>query len=514
MLHRKQWIPLATAILIVQAAMEGHAVFRMIRLGMLPTGWLMVVIAAAAGLVVLTACLMFGGMKKGPGKGRRIRRVIAVVLAVVMMIGSILVSAMAMQVDDTVRTVTKKDRSVSAMVGVYVKADDPAKTIQDAAGYTFAIMREFDRANTDQAISSLGGVLGSDPDTSGFESAADCAAALYDNTVNAILINESYAGTLADLDEYQSFDTDTRLLYEIPVRTGTDSDGNGAAGSSDGVPSDSFAAQEVSDVTSQPFLVYISGSDTRDEVLTTSRSDVNILMAVNPKTRQILLLNTPRDYYVPNPAGGGAEDKLTHCGLYGIECSSGALEQLYSTHVSYYVQLNFTGFQSLIDGIGGITVNAPQDFTAGGYSFTAGQNEVNGEQALAFARERHAFASGDNQRGQDQMEVIRAVIEKVTSGTTVLKHYSEILNSLQNMMVTSIRADEIEALVKMQLSDPSRWDVRRYAVTGTGGKSTTYSMPNQKAYVMYPDQASVDQASQLLAKILSGEQLTDADVSA
>lgn len=510
MLQRKQWIPLATAILIIQAAVEGHAVFRMIRLGMLPAGWLTALVAVAAGLLLLTAFLMFGGMKKGPGRGRRIRRVVAVVLSIVMMIGSILVSVMAIQMNDTVRKVTKKDQAVSSMIGVYVKADDPAKTVQDAADYTFAIMREFDRANTDQAVASLAGVLGSDPKTSEFESAADCAAALYGNSVKAILINESYAGTLTDIDEYQNFDTDTRLLYEIPVRSGTGADENGAEDTS----SDSPAAQAVSDLTGQPFLLYISGSDTRSAVLTTSRSDVNILMAVNPKTRQVLLVNTPRDYYVPNPSGGGVEDKLTHCGLYGIDCSIKALDQLYSTDINYYVQLNFTGFQSLIDGIGGITVNAPQDFTARGFSFKEGPNEVNGEQALVFARERYAFASGDNQRGQDQMEVIRAVIEKAASGTTMLTHYSDILNSLQNMMVTSIRADEIESFVKMQLSDPSGWDVRRFAVTGTGGKSTTYSMPNQKAYVMYPDQASVGHASQLLTKILSGERLTDEDVSA
>lgn len=512
MLHKK-WIPLASVILIIQAAFEGHAVYRMLYLNMFPAKWMIAVVAAAAGLIMLTAFLMFGGIKKGPDRGQLIRRVIAVILSITLMIGSIFASAMLMQAKDTIRKVTSKDQKVSAMIGVYVMADDPAKTIQDAADYTFAVMQQFDRANTDYALSTLEEQVGNTVKTNEQPSVSDCAAALYNGTTNAMLVNESYAGSLSDLDEYQNFDTDTRLLYEIPISSRS-SDGSDVVGSSSaGAEENNRVAQAVTSVTSHPFLVYISGSDTRSEVLTTSRSDVNILMTVNPKTRQILLINTPRDYYVPNPAGGGAKDKLTHCGLYGIDCSIQSLEQLYSTNINYYVQLNFTGFKSLIDGIGGITINSPQDFTARGCSFKAGPNEVNGDQALVFARERYSFTSGDNQRGEDQMEVIRAVIEKVTSGTTALEHYSEILNSLQNMMITSIGEDEIASLVKMQLSDPSKWDVQHYAVTGTGGKSKTYSMPNQKAYVMYPDQTTVDRASLLLSKMRSEKTLTDADLS-
>lgn len=513
MLHRKQWIPLAAVLLIIQAVLEGHAVFRIVRLNMLPARWLAVVIAVAAALLLLTAFLLFGGMKKKPGKKRRIRRIIAVVLSLVLMLGSVFVTGLAMDTKKTVGKITENDVTMSAMIGVYVMQDDEAHTIQDAQSYTFGLMQDFDRANTDAAVQSLEKTYGTSIQTSDFASAADCAEALYNGTVQALLINESFTAIVEEIDEYQNFDTDTRLLYEIPV-SGSDSDDSGTVNSTS---SEEETANAVSNVTTQPFLVYISGSDTRSELLTTSRSDVNILMAVNPQARQILLVNTPRDYYIPNPAGGGTQDKLTHCGLYGVDCSIQALESLYSTDVNYYVQLNFTGFKALIDGIGGITINSPKTFTSSqnkNYVFQEGANEVNGDQALAFARERYAFSSGDNQRGQDQMEVIRAVIEKVTSGTTALEHYTDIMNSLQNMMVTSVSESEIEALVKFQLSNPASWDVKRYAVTGTGGKSTTYSMPNQKAYVMYPDETTVTKASELLQKVLDGQLITDADVSA
>jgi LCP family protein required for cell wall assembly len=513
MLCRKKWIPLAAVLLVIQAALEGHAVFRIARLNMLPALWLVIGIGAAALLLLLTAVLMFAGIKKGPDKGRRVRRVIAVILSLVLMIGSIFVSALAMDTKKTVGKITNRDVKMSAMIGVYVMKDDDAHTIQDAQTYTFGLMQDFDRANTDQAVKSLEKMFAAPLQISEQESAADCAAALYDGTAQALLINESFTSLVDEIEEYKDFETDTRLLYEIPISSASSDEG----ASADAALQSSDGANAVSNVTTQPFLVYISGSDTRSELLSTSRSDVNILMAVNPATRQILLLNTPRDYYIPNPAGGGVEDKLTHCGLYGIDCSIEALESLYSTDVNYYVQLNFTGFKALIDGIGGITINSPQDFTSSqttAYQFKKGLNQVNGDQALAFARERYSFAAGDNQRGQDQMEVIRAVIEKVTSGTTALEHYTEILNSLQNMMMTSVSSSEIESFVKLQLSKPGSWDVKRFAVTGTGGKATTYSMPRQKAYVMYPDQAMVDQAAALLQKVMDGQMISDADVGA
>ena len=270
----------------------------------------------------------------------------------------------------------------------------------------------------------------------------------------------------------------------------------------------------MSDVTEQSFVVYISGSDTRSAILDTSRSDVNILMVVNPKTRQILLLNTPRDYYVENPAGNWAYDKLTHCGIYGIDCSEKALENLYSVKINYYAQINFTGFETLIDAIGGVTVDSPKAFEAGGYSFTEGENTLNGKQALAFARERHAFAGGDNVRGQNQMRVIKAVISKITSdGGTVLLHYGEILDSLSGMFVTDMNSDDISALVKMQLNDMSSWNVESYAVTGTGGMDTTYSMPGYSVYVMYQNPDMVAKATGLIDKVESGVILTDGDVA-
>jgi LCP family protein required for cell wall assembly len=240
---------------------------------------------------------------------------------------------------------------------------------------------------------------------------------------------------------------------------------------------------------------------------------VNILVVVNPKTKQILLLNTPRDYWVPNPAGKGKRDKLTHCGLYGPKCSMEALGDLYNLKVDYYAQINFTGFDTLVDAVGGVTVNADHSFTAeSGMKFEKGENYLNGKEALWFARERHHVKGGDNGRGKNQMKVITAIIQKATSGTTIISNYASILKSLEGMFRTTISMDGISRLAKMQLEDMASWNVQSFAVTGKGGSEKNYSSPGHKAYVMYPDDKMVAFASTLAERVIAGETLSADDL--
>jgi LCP family protein required for cell wall assembly len=271
---------------------------------------------------------------------------------------------------------------------------------------------------------------------------------------------------------------------------------------------------EEGSVATEPFVVYVSGSDTRSTELGTGRSDVNILLVVNPTTKQVLMVNTPRDYYVEISVGGGARDKLTHCGIYGIDCSMDTLSSLYDEKVNYYVQVNFSGFETLIDAIGGITVESEKTFrcSEGGYEIEEGVNELDGKTALSYARERKAFKDGDNARGRHQMQVIKAIIEKVSSGTTVLTRYSAILESMEGTFATNLTTDEMAALVRMQLSDGTAWNVKSFAVGGTDSSETTYSMPSEKSYVMIPDEEQVSYAQGLIDRVMAGEILTDADI--
>mgnify|MGYP000879122093 CR=1 FL=1 len=268
---------------------------------------------------------------------------------------------------------------------------------------------------------------------------------------------------------------------------------------------------EANKITKEPFVIYLSGVDTRGELTENARSDVNILAAVNPVTKRVALINTPRDYYV-DLAGTDSKDKLTHAGLYGVETSMATLGNLYGVNVDHYIRINFAGFISIIDALGGVDVYSDQAFTSVGSpgyydptTFVEGWNHLDGKAALAFARERHAFASGDIQRGINQMKVIDAMLNKIKS-PALLMGFSKIMDAAADCFVTSFSQDQISALVRMQLSDFAEWDIESYTVTGTSSSSTKcYSAKGQKLYVMKPDDASVSKAREMIASVLGGE---------
>ena len=277
------------------------------------------------------------------------------------------------------------------------------------------------------------------------------------------------------------------------------------------VTSGLLTGAEANQITKGPFVVYLSGVDNRGELTEKARSDVNILAVVNPKTKRVALINTPRDYYV-DLAGTSSKDKLTHAGLYGVETSMATLGNLYGINVDHYIRINFAGFINIIDAIDGVDVYSDQAFTSVGSpgyydptTFAEGWNHLDGKSALAFARERHAFASGDIQRGINQMKVIDAMVNKLKS-PALLMSFSKLMDAAADCFVTSLSQDQITALVRMQLSDLASWDIQSYSVTGTSGKSSQcYSAKGQSLYVMKPDENSVNEAKALIASVLDGE---------
>lgn len=268
---------------------------------------------------------------------------------------------------------------------------------------------------------------------------------------------------------------------------------------------------EANKITKEPFVIYLSGVDTRGELTENARSDVNILAVVNPVTKRVALINTPRDYYV-DLAGTDSKDKLTHAGLYGVETSMATLGNLYGINVDHYIRINFSGFINIVDALGGVDVYSDQAFTSVGSpgyydptTFVEGWNHLDGKSALAFARERHAFASGDIQRGINQMKVIDAMLNKIKS-PALLMGFSKIMDAASDCFVTDFSQEQISALVRMQLSDFAEWDIQSYTVTGSGSTSTKcYSAKGQKLYVMKPDDASVSKAREMIASVLGGE---------
>lgn len=250
------------------------------------------------------------------------------------------------------------------------------------------------------------------------------------------------------------------------------------------------------------FILYFSGIDVWGWTDIQSRSDVNIMAAVNTKTRHIQLINTPRDYYVTMPISPELRDKLTHAGLYGVENSMGTLENLYGIDIDYYLRMNFSGFESIIDTLGGVDVYSEYDFTVEPIKhYTEGYNHLTGLEALAFVRERHAFLAGDNQRGKNQMALIQAMICKVCSSEFLL-NYSDFLEQLNDMYRTNMPMDVAADLIHNQLLNDTEWIVDTYSVTGTGGNERTYSIPDSYAYVMIPDENDVAEAKALVTSVL------------
>ncbi|MDF2948225.1 MAG: LytR family transcriptional regulator [Sedimentibacter sp.] len=249
------------------------------------------------------------------------------------------------------------------------------------------------------------------------------------------------------------------------------------------------------------FLVYISGIDSYDLSLKSGRSDVNIIAAVNTKTRRILLTSTPRDYYVKLQIAGGQMDKLTHAGIYGVEESIQTLEKLYDISIDYYVRVNFKMLVDLVDAMGGITVKSEYAFDSYGFSFIKGENQLSGDEALVFVRERYALAEGDNQRIENQMLVIKALIVKATSAA-ILINAGEIIKTVSKNLETNMTPDEIASLIKMQMSERPSWEIEMNRVKGKGDMRTTYSGGNQELYVMIPNQDSVNEAKEKITDVI------------
>lgn len=249
------------------------------------------------------------------------------------------------------------------------------------------------------------------------------------------------------------------------------------------------------------FTLYISGLDTRGGGLASrGNSDVNILASVNMNTKQILLINTPRDYYISFPTVGGT-DKLTHAGYYGVDASMAALRNLYGVSPQYYAQIGFDGLKALVDALGGVTVYSAYSFSDRGVDFVQGNNTLNGSQALIFARARYTLPGGDLTRGQNQMALIRAIISKLTSSAAI-SNFGQVLDSVGGLMRTSMPYDTIASVSQSVLS--GGWNIASYGVSGSGGMTYSFSI-GQTAYVMYPNYGAVGHAQSLIRRLYNGE---------
>lgn len=307
---------------------------------------------------------------------------------------------------------------------------------------------------------------------------------LYNKQIEAIVLDEAFR-TLVE-NEKETFSDDTRVIYQIIKNE------------------DAINAKNV-DVTQKPFLVYISGNDEYGNIATVSRSDVNMLVAVNPTTKQILLISIPRDTYFPLHTSQQL-DKFTHSGIYGLQESISTLQDLIHEDINYYARMNFTSFINIVDALGGIEVYSPMAFTTkiGKYQIKEGNNQLNAKQALAFVRERKSFLDGDFARGRNQQRMISAIVKKVCS-PAILTSFSSVLDTVSQSIETNMSSTELNALVQMQLSDMPSWDIQSYQITGDSASLPCYSTGGTLASVVVPIETSIVQATEYIDQLIEGK---------
>lgn len=372
---------------------------------------------------------------------------------------------------------------------IRVLANSGMNDISDIKGLTLGINSMTDEESLSKCMDDLTGKLGSKPATASHDDVDSLASALIEGKSKAILFDEALLSTVEE--NLEGFSEKTKILYEIKIKTDKPI---------------SNTKRENIDVTKDTFNVFITGMDSAGKIASRGNSDVNILATVNPKEKKILLTTTPRDFYVPLEGNKNKYDKLTHAGNYGAACSMSTISHLYNTPVDFYVKVNFSSVEGLVDALGGVSVDSDIAFTAplrsgGRTSFNKGRNNLDGARALAYSRERKSLAGGDRARGKHQQQVITAIIDKMTS-SAMITNYNKVLNVIEENTVTDISTDQMTSLIKKQISNPSSWKTESISVDGTGDSRYTYSYKKKKVYVMIPDESTVSAAKAKIAEYM------------
>jgi len=304
-----------------------------------------------------------------------------------------------------------------------------------------------------------------------YEEIGTMIGSLYEGKIDALVVSDSYLELLEENNV--EFTNEDKEVYSYSIKVVKEKE------------------EKKIDLTKEPFIVYISGSDSRGSVSDTARSDVNIVAVVNPTKRKVLLVSIPRDYYVQLHGTTGVRDKLTHAGVYGIDMSINTIEDLLGIDINYYTKVSFNTVVKLVDTIDGIDINSDTEFDGNkNCHYIVGEQHLNGECALRFARERKIYESGDRHRGQNQQAVITAIINKMSNPKYLIR-YDKILKNTEGTIETNMSYDEITNLAKFELSDLKKWETESYSLDGAGDMQPTYSMGDINLYVMEPDMITV-----------------------
>lgn len=464
------------ALLVLYAVLAGLATYMMYAHHILAFRHLNVVYTIIL-VAIFTLCLTLSILKKS--------RVLTTVLLVVFSIIAAVSLFAFKSLVDVAHNMNETASYSEIEMSVVVPSNSSVNDVSDLT--SVQAPTNADGSNINELLSHIKSEKGVDLATE----KVDSYQAAYENLVNgssqAMVFNSAYSSLLEM--SYENFQSNLKTIYSYKIKTSI--------------------KDEAKAHDSNVFNIYISGIDTYGSISTVSRSDVNLILTVNMNTHKILMTETPRDAYVKIPDGGADQyDKLTHAGIYGVETSEKTLENLYGINIDYYARLNFDSFLKLIDALGGITVYNSQAFTSlhGNYEFPVGNVTLDSDKALGFVRERYSLEHGDYDRGNNQMKVIQAILNKLTSLNSV-SNYSTIISNVQDSIQTDMKLDTMMKLVNTQLDSGKKFTVTSQEVTGTGstGELTSYAMPSSSLYMIKLDDASVAKASQAIKDVMEGK---------
>lgn len=483
------------SILLVVASF--YLLYELIKINVLPTKLLFlitIIFVLLDAIFVLLLCYFSKGI---------VSKIICIVLTFVLVFGSCLGGYYISKTGSLLTNITNVTKHAKNTVSVVVKQSSDIKNKSQLNGLSVGTLRTIGTQGSSKALKELSkdGIV---MNQSEYDSLSAMLEAFYNGEVDSIIINESSRSQILDMESYADFDNNTRVVYQTSYKV-----------------ENTDKANAVTDITSKPFNVLISGSDTRGGFDENGRSDVIMVATVNPKTGTILLTSIPRDYYVTTAcdAGDGCQqgalDKITHTGIHGTNTTKRTVEQLLGIEINYTFKVGFDTVTDIVDAVGGIDVNVEPGYEcsnflhAPGLSVHAGVNHLNGEQALGYARERYAYSEGDRQRTKNQQQVLMGIVNKVTS-PAIVTNYASIMDSMANTFSTTMSNDEITSLIKYQLNKNPKWKIEQSMVDGTGDTQMCAELGNA-AYVMVPDQSTVTKATNKINAVMQGKSADDVE---
>lgn len=471
----------AALLSIVLLVLSGFAAYQIVTLNVLPSKLLLPVILM---IVILNTILI---LLMNFATHAIWTKVISVILVILVGCTMGFGNVYLYETYSTLTSVTGAEKgSIKNTISVITKTDHDEE-IQSLKSEKIGVLRNIDSVGTKKCQTKLEKYSFS---YKKYDNLQALVKALYEDEVQAIVMNEIYRANVEEMEEYSGFSNETKSIYQAVYYTNNKND-----------------ALVVDDITKNPFTIFVSGNDTYGDIDELSRSDVDMIVTVNPTTSTVLMVNIPRDYYVQTSYG---YDKLTHTGMYGIEETKQTVENLLGIDINYTFRVNFSSAEDIVDALDGVDIEVPEgmaverlnaDWALEGVH--EGWNHLNGARALAYARERHAYVDGDIQRAKNQQQVLEAIIKKAAS-SKILTNYTKLLKSFKNAFDTNMSTNEITALLQYELQAMPNWKFQNYVLRGTNSSAVCASMAQELSVVM-PEDYCVSIARQKIEAVLDGK---------